>query len=317
MSKSSNELALWYVLNEISWMVDLNKLDATLIEYGSIENTPSLLDLMKDNLTINNKKKFKTQLLKVKDIEKFLAITREEVHLVDYSDPTYPSLLKNISDPPLLLFYKGKLHQLNEYIAIVGTRKASFYAHTNARKIARILAKNGFWIVSGLARGIDTEAHCGALEAKNGKTIAVLPVLDPIYPPENEALAEDIIKRGAIVSEILRPSLDSKFLRLGTLQGKLVNRNRIISGLSVGVIVIESGIEGGTVHQVNYALEQKKPVLVLRPNKSNKVSEEGFKKFLSQGAIEIAGSKDALKILKKSPPCKKLPEYIEKQQLVF
>ena len=133
------------------------------------------------------------------------------IKVVRYIDNTYPAILKDFGNyhirPPLALLIKGSVDHLHEGVAIVGTRECSFNGHTMARSLARTIAKAGYIIYSGLARGIDTEAHCGALEAKNGKTVAVLPWLseEDFYPEENIPLSLDIARNGAVLSEYYDP----------------------------------------------------------------------------------------------------------------
>jgi DNA processing protein len=161
-----------------------------------------------------------------------------------------------------------------------------------ARKIAKSLAENGFTVVSGLARGIDEWAHCGALEVSRGKTIAVLAWIDPIYPDEHRELASDLQKRGAILSENFRQPLDR------STPARFVQRNRITSGISKCVIAIESDEEGGTVHQVRIALSQKRKVLALQP-KGNERAKRGFKVFTDLGATAVRSTNDILNVLRK------------------
>jgi len=218
-----------------------------------------------------------------------------------YVDKIYPTSLKDLGKsldgPPLVLLHKGSLYNFDDCVAIVGTRESSHYGHVMARKLAKTIAKSGYTIVSGLARGTDTEAHCGALEVPRGKTIAVLAWMNPIYPPENVELAKDIVARGTLLSEsYLKPS--SKFGRL--TPGKFVERNRITSGISRCVIAVESGKEGGTVHQVRIALSQGRKVFAVKPKSGNQRAKEGYKIFLDMGATPINSAKPVLDFLKKS-----------------
>lgn len=178
----------------------------------------------------------------------------------------YPQLLKKIYDPPKELFVKGDIAALNSRcIAIVGTRTASNYGKETARRFARELAEVGITIVSGLAEGIDTEAHAGALEAK-GETIAVFGCgLDRIFPPRNAALAANIEKNGALVSEFP--------LGHPTAKWTFPRRNRIISGLSMGVVMVEGHYDSGAMITAKHAID------------------EGREVFAVPGNIEIDGSK--------------------------
>jgi DNA processing protein len=155
-----------------------------------------------------------------------------------------------------------------------------------ARVLCQELAHAGYTIVSGLARGTDTEAHCGALDV-GGKTIAVMANnINEIYPPENEKLSLDIIKSGALLSE------STVFKKLE--RSNFVLRNRITSGLSKCLVVIESGDTRGTMHQINIASEQHKPIFLLKPIEMNNAFTNDFIDFLKLGAIPFNSSNEIL-----------------------
>ena len=191
----------------------------------------------------------------------------------------YPQQLKNIYDPPLKLYVLGNKQILQEKgIAIVGSRKATEYGKKVAFQFANQLAKKGINIISGLALGIDTYAHFGALQPQfTGKTIAVLGSgLDEIYPKENIELAKQIIKLGGcIISEY----------PLGTKPQKLnfPQRNRIISGLSKGVLIVEASEKSGSLITADFALEQGRGVFAVPGNISSKTSI-GTNNLIKQGA---------------------------------
>lgn len=171
----------------------------------------------------------------------------------------YPQLLKKIYDPPKELYIKGDIALLNSRcIAIVGTRTASRYGKEISRRFARELAEVGITIVSGLAEGIDTEAHHGALEAK-GNTIAVFGCgLDKIFPPCNIGLAKDIEKHGALISEfpVGHPTAKWTFPR----------RNRIISGLAMGVVMVEGHYDSGAMITAKHAIDEGREVFAVPGN---------------------------------------------------
>lgn len=180
------------------------------------------------------------------------------VGIITILDEDYPKNLKNIYDPPIVLYYKGnrKLVNSNKIIAIIGCRNCSIYGENVSKKFSYDLAKEGISIISGMAKGIDRAAHIGALKEK-GKTIAVLGSgLDRIYPSENLELYNEIIKNGGIVL--------SEYV-IGTNANRLnfPARNRIISGLSDGVLVVEAKEKSGTLITVDFALEQGKDVYVV------------------------------------------------------
>jgi DNA processing protein len=168
----------------------------------------------------------------------------------------YPAALTPIYDPPWLLFYHGALPEADRLcLALIGSRRYTPYGGQVAEIFSRDLAYQGAWIVSGMARGIDTICHKGALAA-GGKTVAVLGSgLDVIYPKENAALYRSICDHGAVISEfpLGAPALSQNFPR----------RNRIISGLCRGVVVIEADLKSGTMHTVNHALEQGRDVFAV------------------------------------------------------
>jgi DNA processing protein len=217
-------------------------------------------------------------------LAKYLNVIRayidRNVRIITFWDDSYPRILRNIPDPPLILYVKGKVFPGNNGIAIVGTRVASERGRELSRKFARVLAEEGHTIVSGLASGIDTAAHEGALEG-GGSTIAVLAGdVDNIYPNENVELARRIIEQGSIVSEIT-PRVEMR-------RGRFVERNRITSGLSEAVVIIETGKSGGTIRQAEYAQSQKRPTYVVDHGRFDRPeSEEGFQHLVRSGAIPI------------------------------
>ena len=210
---------------------------------------------------------------------------------VDINSRFYPERLRNISSPPKQLYCLGNLELLNykNNIAIIGSRNCSYYGERVAKDFAFNLAKNDVCIVSGLAKGIDAFSHIGALNA-NSKTIAVLGSgLDNIYPKENEKLFQNIIKNdGLVVTEY----------PLGTLALKqnFPARNRIISGISDGVLVIEARKNSGTNITVDFALEQGKDVFVVPGNIYSKTSD-GTNFLITEGAIPVLSYEDILRNL--------------------
>ena len=208
---------------------------------------------------------------------------------ININSKYYPERLRNIDSPPKQIYCLGNLELLNykNNIAIIGSRNCSLYGERAAKDFSFNLAKEGVCIVSGLARGIDSFSHIGALNA-NGTTIAVLGSgLDNIYPKENIKLVESIIKNnGLVISEY----------PLGTkpLKHHFPARNRIISGLSDGVLVIEARRNSGTNITVDFALEQGKDVFVIPGNIYSKTSD-GTNYLITEGAIPVLSYKDILK----------------------
>ena len=207
---------------------------------------------------------------------------------INMNSKYYPERLKNIDDAPKELYCLGNLELLNykNNIAMIGSRNCSSYGERAAKDFAYNLAKEDICIVSGLAKGIDSFSHIGALNAK-GKTIAVLGSgLDNIYPKENIKLVEEIIKNnGLVISEY----------PLGTkpLKHHFPARNRIISGLSDSVLVVEARKNSGTNITVDFALEQGKDVFVIPGNIYSKTSD-GTNFLITEGAIPVLSYKDIL-----------------------
>lgn len=211
------------------------------------------------------------------DLDKQLRlIEKYQVKIITQDDPAYPVNLKNIFDPPLVLFLRGEiLPEDGLSIAIVGTRIATIYGMNMARKISSQLGQRGFAIISGGARGIDTAAHQAALVI-NARTIAVLGCgVDVVYPPENTRLFGQIIKNGALVSEFPMGTLP--------LGQNFPQRNRIISGLSVGVVVIEAPRRSGALITACSALEQGREVFCV-PGQADSFTMKGSHQLLREGA---------------------------------
>lgn len=197
--------------------------------------------------------------------------------LVCYNDSLYPERLKQIYNPPLVLFIKGNAELLaSSQIAMVGSRFATVTGLENAFGFAKQLSTSGLTITSGLALGIDTKAHQGAL-AGIAKTIAVVATgIDIVYPARNRALANKIIEQGGcIVTEFL-PSTQPK-------PGHFPRRNRLISGLSLGVLVVEAAIKSGSLITARYAIEQNREVFAM-PGSINSEQSKGCHHLIKEGA---------------------------------
>lgn len=217
---------------------------------------------------------------------------KNKIDIININVESYPQQLKKIYDAPISLYIKGNKEILNnKALAIVGCREASDYGKKAAKYFAYNLAQNKFNIVSGLAKGVDSYAHLGSLCVENkkscGKTIAVVGNgLDTIYPSENKELADKIIESGgAIISEY----------PLGTKPDKMnfPARNRIISGISDGVIVVEAKERSGTLITVDFALEQGRDVFVV-PGNINSINSVGTNDLIKQGAKLVTTYKDII-----------------------
>ena len=283
---------------------------------GSIRKR-KLLEQFKEPEIIYNLKK--EQLLKVDGIGENLAnkiiniekrkcvdkhveyMLKNNIDIININDKEYPQILKQIYDYPISIYIKGNKEILNnEGLAIIGCRDASEYGKKAAKYFSYNLAKEGINIISGLAKGIDSFAHIGAIAKEfeetnkinkkynnKGKTIAVIGNgLDTIYPKENNELADKIIETGgAIITEY----------PLGTKPEKnnFPARNRIVSGISKGVLVIEAKEKSGTLITVDFALEQGKDVYVI-PGNINSINSVGTNRLIKQGANLITNYKEIL-----------------------
>ncbi len=214
---------------------------------------------------------------------------REGVRLVTFVEADYPAFLKTIHDPPLVLYVKGRLPEADAAtIAIVGTRAASHYGLQVAQRLAYDLALRGVTVVSGMAKGIDGAAHRGALKAQ-GATLAILGSgLCRIYPAEHKALADQIAQKGALISECP--------MGMAPLAHNFPRRNRIISGLSRGVVVVEAAQKSGAIITADQALEQGREVFAV-PGPIHAVSSLGTHKLLKQGARLVTSVEDILEEL--------------------
>jgi DNA processing protein len=219
---------------------------------------------------------------KFAEIEEHISYLEEQgIGIKTFLDDDFPQSLREIDDPPPLLYFKGEFPLSNTlFVAVVGTHHATYEGIKDATDIGKELAKRGVMVVSGLARGVDTGAHLGAL-AKEGKTYAVLGSgLNKIYPEENLNLAIEISKNGALLTEYP--------LNAPINVGQLMARNRIVVGLSQAVIVVETEDEAsGTMDAAQRAVDQGKPLFVVT-RVDNKSSEE----LVRIGAIPIKGAED-------------------------
>jgi DNA processing protein len=225
---------------------------------------------------------------------------QNQVQILTTYDEAYPQILKQIYDPPILLYVKGEVTTLSSpSVAIVGSRRATPYGINAAEKLARDLAQRGLTICSGLARGIDSAAHRGALEV-NGKTIAVLGSgLGYIYPRENKKMAQHIEKNGCVISEF----------PLGTSPSpqNFPIRNRVISGLSLGTCLVEAAEFSGSLITARLALEQGREVMAV-PGNITSPNSFGPNLWIKQGAKLVQNWDDIVE---------ELPRSIKEQVLTF
>lgn len=222
-------------------------------------------------------------------IEEQRRMKEHGISLLTLEDESYPPALREIHDPPFLLYIKGDIRPSDAAaLGVVGSRRTTHYGKEQARKLSFQLARAGFCIISGLARGIDTAAHEGALAAE-GRTIAVLGSgIGNIYPPENAALADKIAENGAVISEF--PVLyvpDKQSFPL---------RNRIVSGMSQGLLVVEAPARSGSLITANQALEQGRAVFAV-PGPIDRPTSEGCNRLIRQGATLVCSARDIIEDL--------------------
>jgi DNA processing protein len=267
------------------------KVRALLDHFGDLEiawraDTSDLRQVGLDRRALTNLLQVRARIDLDAELER---LAEHDVRALTWLDSDYPPHLLQIADPPPVLYVRGQLTHEDEWaVAVVGTRRASAYGKTVTLRLTGDLAANHVTIVSGLARGIDGEAHRAALKA-GGRTIAVLGCgLDLIYPPEHRQLARDILKNGAIVSEY----------SLGTRPeaSNFPPRNRIISGLSLGVLVVEAGLKSGALITADFAADQGREVFAV-PGNLYARSSVGTNRLIQDGAKLVLGAEDILEEL--------------------
>jgi DNA processing protein len=267
------------------------RLRALLDAFGDIRaaweaSRSALEDLGLDRRALRNLLKVRRQVDLDLVAEKVAA---KGAHVLTWDHDDYPALLKQLPDSPPVLYVRGELTPADEWaVAIVGTRKATTYGKEVARRLAGELARNGVTVVSGLARGIDGVSHRAALDA-GGRTIAVLGCgIDRVYPPEHRKLAADIVEQGALVSDYpLGTPPESK---------NFPPRNRIISGLSRGVVVVEAGQRSGALITSDFAADQGREVFAVPGNILSPASA-GCNRLLRDGAHVVTEARDVLETL--------------------
>ena len=209
----------------------------------------------------------------------------KKIEVIGIDNIKYPEMLKETEDAPAVLFYKGDIEKCRKCISVIGSRKATAYGLKAAQDVARDLASKGACIVSGMARGIDSRAHIGALAA-GGITCAVIGCgIDVVYPAENKNLMEEIMEKGVVISEFAPGT--------APLAQNFPARNRIISGLSFAVVVVEAGKESGTLITVDFALEQGRDVFAV-PGNIYSDKSEGTNNLIREGARIVTAFSDII-----------------------
>ncbi len=221
--------------------------------------------------------------------EVWKGIQSRNIQVITWEDENYPHRLKEIDQPPPVLYAVGELKAEDEWaVAVVGTRRITPYGRQVAEEIAGCLARNGVTVVSGLARGVDAVAHQAALSA-GGRTLAVLGSgVDRIYPPEHLALGNSICARGALLSDYAPGTAPDA--------GNFPPRNRIISGLSMATVVIEAGEESGALITARFAAEQGREVFAV-PGNILAPQSQGANRLIQQGARPLLNARDILEVL--------------------
>jgi len=227
-----------------------------------------------------------------KDIKKALNILhfcqKHHVNLLPFDHPSYPKRLRRLPDFPILLYYRGILPDIDNEVAIatVGTRKITEYGQQNGYVISRDLARSGVIVVSSMASGIDSVCHRGALDAL-GHTIAVLGCgIDVVYPKQNAVLMEEIASKGTVITEYAPGTPPTGY--------NFPKRNRIISGLSLGTLVVEADVKSGAMITANYAKEQGRDIFAM-PGNVGEMNSLGTNHLIKQGARMVTGALDILK----------------------
>ncbi|MFQ5454854.1 MAG: DNA-processing protein DprA [Nitrospirota bacterium] len=224
-----------------------------------------------------------------KVVEEIAKIKEMGISLITMNDEEYPDNLRHIYDPPPMLYMKGMLKDVDKRsVAIVGSRNASGYGKWIAGKISRGLGSKGFTVVSGMARGIDSSAHKGAIES-GGRTIAVIGCgIDTIYPPENKMLMKEILRAGAVISEFMIGTKPASY--------NFPRRNRIISGFSLGTLIVEASSRSGSLITAKFALEQGRELFAIPGNIGAKNSM-GTNSLIKNGAKLVDNEDDIIEEL--------------------
>ena len=244
-----------------------------------------------------------------KQLSKELRIMEKiDAKAVNIFDDDYPENLKTIYSPPILLYMKGEIKPEDaDAIAIVGTRQPSHYGISTCERLANQLALRGITVISGLARGIDTMAHRGAI--KSGRTIAVLGSgLNYIYPSENRKLAEQICEKGALVSEFPMDTPPYRF--------NFPRRNRVICGLSLGVLVVEASERSGSLITASFSLDENRELFAI-PGQADSRTSMGTNNLIKQGAKLVEDVDDIIIEIENSLRYKNIPKKKTEQSIAI
>ncbi len=285
-----DKIRYWIGFNRVSG-IGPTRLRTLLDAFGNLETAwhASMEDLLAAGLGPKTVQTFVETRERLDLDQEIARIAALGIHVTTWQDEDYPVRLKDIHSPPPVLYVWGEIKPQDRWAAaVVGTRRATAYGKATAREVAGTLAASGVTVISGLARGIDSIAHQAALEA-GGRTLAVLGSgLDLIYPPEHRKLAESIVENGAILSDY----------PLGTRPEprNFPPRNRIISGLSLAVVVVEAGIGSGALITADFAVEQGREVFAV-PGDIHRRASQGTNRLIRSGAHPLVSPEDVLEAL--------------------
>ncbi len=299
------ELKYWLAFNRIPGIGRV-RIQALLSRFGRLSGAWSAgrSDLRAAGLEDRIVRLITTERLQIDPDAEIEQLAQHGVHPLTWDDDAYPGLLKEIDDPPPVLYVRGELSAADEWsVSVVGTRRPTPYGRQVAEEMAYQLAANRICVVSGLARGVDAIAHRAALQA-GGRTVAVLACgLDIVYPPEHAKLAREIIEHGALISEYplgIQPRGDY-----------FPRRNRIMSGISLGVLVIEGDVKSGAMITARLAVEQNRDVFAV-PGSIFSPQSRGTNDLIQEGAKLVQKVEDVLEELNLTM----VPQQIEMKELI-
>ena len=294
-NKTIDELIYLLALShELVWNFTPRELEAIIMKFNSLNefwnaDEVKIKEFAKsNNIKVEKIERFLNKRYKI-DINALLDLRKElldkKIRVLLCTDKDYPPLLKKWKKPvrlsenrfiykPRVLFLMGNKIDLSNCISIIGTRKCSNEGAELAKEIASKLVKHGYTVVSGMAIGIDSSAHIGAIDVR-GRTTAVLPWLDPLYPPENKDLAKDILKNGCLLSEFYKKDL----IRLPFKVNLFLERDKIIAAISHKILVVETGVKGGSIRVANIASKLGREIYVCKPKVHDKDKWNGFKRL--------------------------------------
>jgi len=311
----NQELKYWLAWNKVkeigpirfsNLMKSFSSLEEAWHNSANKENIMKILHVGQDAW-----KRIELEKQKIDPDNELLLLEKMKVNVVTIKEDAYPLLLKSIYDPPPVIYYRGNFVEImrrKKGIAIVGSRKATYYGRKVAREIALELASRGYIIISGLARGIDTNAHLGALEAGK-ETIAVLGCgIDRVYPAENRSLAYRIIEDGAIISEFPINTKPEK--------SNFPRRNRIISGLTLGTLVVEAATKSGALITTDFALDQGREVFAI-PGSIHSFLSLGCHDLIKQGAKLVNNYQDIIEELEEKRGSVEEKDAVVKEEKIF